>query len=247
MEYGRCCSTGAHGVNLRQSLVSCEACTNTSESALLRKGNPMLQKTFALLAFALSITPAAAAPVPCAGSDLTAAGAAQADAKGTLDSVLHFLQGNDSKTQQLVLRWFGRSDQSTVTAVTSALSRTADWVDRVSLYCLYANDGSLVDSVMAPNGSIVLSDTAGDTYAYVDPGDLTKINLGLKFLSAPATGANSKLGSIVHEVTHYFLTGNTDDIRYGKNDCLQLAQQDPDSALKNADNYEYFIEEWLAS
>jgi Lysine-specific metallo-endopeptidase len=200
-----------------------------------------------LLAFLLGITPALAAPVPCAGSDLTNGKAAQTDAKGTLDSAVHFLAGNDTKTQQLVLRWFGRNDQATIATVSSVLSRTSDWVDKVSLYCLYANDGSLVDSYTAPDGSIVLRDTAGETYAYVDPGDLTKINLGLKFFNAPPTGMDSKLGAIVHEVTHYFLTGNTDDIRYGKNDCLQLAQQDPVSALKNADNYEYFIEEWLAS
>jgi len=187
-----------------------------------------------------------ATPVPCADSDLTSAQIAQSDAKGTLNSAINFLNGNDANSTQLVLRWFGRNDQATVATVVSVLSRTSGWVANVSLYCLYNNDGSLTEPITAPDGSIVLTDSAGDTYAYVLPGDLTKINLGLAFFNAPATGTNSKLGAIIHEVTHFFLTGNTDDIRYGKNQCLQLAQQEPDSALKNADSYEYFIEEWLA-
>jgi hypothetical protein len=168
----------------------------------------------------ICLMPATAAPVPCVGNDLTAAQMAQADAKGTLASVINFLTGNDDKSTQLVLRWFGRNDQTTVATVISVLSRTSDWVANVSLYCLYNNDGSLTETVATPDGSIVLADTAGDTYAYVDPSDLTKINLGLAFFNAPATGMNSKLGSIVHEVTHFFLTGNTDDIRYGKDQCL---------------------------
>jgi hypothetical protein len=205
----------------------------------------MLRQVLFLYAVLLVASPTSSAPVPCTGADLTSAQGAQSDAKGTLDAAVNFLTGGDSRSQQLVLRWFGRNDPSTIAAVSAVLSRTSDWVNKVALYCLYANDGSLVDTVTAPDGSIVLHDTAGDTYAYVDPGDLTKINLGLKFFSAPATGADSKLGAIVHEVTHFFLTGNTDDIRYGKDQCLQLAQQDPNAAQKNADNYEYFIEEWL--
>ncbi|TPO13740.1 M35 family metallopeptidase [Mesorhizobium sp. B1-1-5] len=208
----------------------------------------MLKNALIFAAFLVFGLPAAAASsVPCMGSDLTGAETAQADAKGTLNSAIHFLAGGDAKTQQLVTRWFGRSDQATVAAVSSVLSRTSDWVDKVALYCLYENDGTLVDSVTAPDGSIILRDTAGSTYAYVDPGDLTKINLGLAFFNAPAIGVNSKLGTIVHEVTHYFLTGNTDDIGYGKDDCLQLAKDNPESALKNADNFEYFIEEWISS
>ncbi|UFZ06352.1 M35 family metallopeptidase [Bradyrhizobium ontarionense] len=198
------------------------------------------------MVFLLWFAPAVAQPVPCKGSDLASAKAAQVDAQNTLKAALNFLHGNDSKTKQLVKRWFGRNDQATIDQVVSVLARTSDWVGKVSLYCLYANDGSLVESTTAPDGSIVLRDTAGNTFAYVDPGDLTKINLGLAFFNAPATGTDGKLGAIIHEVTHFFLTGNTDDIRYGRDDCLRLAGQDPDSALKNADSYEYFIEDWLA-
>ena len=161
-------------------------------------------------------------------------------------TALNFLNGQDTNSVQLVKRWFGRNDQATVNQVVSVLSRTADWVGKVSLYCLYSNDGSLVEAVNAPDGSIVLTDRAGNVFAYVHPGDLTKINLGLAFFNAPATGQDSKLGAIIHEVTHFFLTGNTDDVRYGRDDCLKLAVDDPDSALKNADSYEYFIEDWLS-
>jgi hypothetical protein len=185
--------------------------------------------------------------VPCVGADLSNAQAAQKDAKGTLLSIGNYLRANDASTQALVFRWFGRNDSSTLQAVAGVYSRTETWIDTVSPYCLYQNDGSLVSKVYAPDGSIVLQDDAGNIYAYVDPGNLTVINLGLKFFSAPSIGMNSQLGTVIHEVTHYFLTGNTQDVRYGKDACLDLARRDPDSAIRNADNFEYFVEEWLGT
>ena len=53
-------------------------------------------------------------------------------------------------------------------------------------------------------------------------------------------GTNTKLGTIVHELTH--AVAYTDDIIYGKTNCLNLARSNPDMAIKNADNYHYFSE-----
>ena len=198
------------------------------------------------LAWMITGAAALADPVPCTGSDLSSATTAQSDAKGSLDSAIHFLAGGDAKTLQLVARWFGQADPASLDKVTAVLSQTSDWVSKVALYCIYENDGTLVKQVQAPDGSITLVDQAGDTYAYVDPGDLTKVNLGLAFFQAPATGIDSQLGTIIHEVTHFFITGNTQDVQYDQSKCLALAQSDPAGALANADNYEYFVEEWLS-
>lgn len=157
-----------------------------------------------------------AQPVSCVGSDLAKAQTAQADSKGTLDSVIHFIESHDANTITLVSRWFGRNDQPTIDKVRTVLATTDAWVGSVALYCVYSNDGSLVDQVQAADGSIILQDVSGNVYAYVDPADTSKINLGLKFFQAPASGMNSDLGTIIHEVTHFFITGNTQDVRYGK-------------------------------
>ena len=53
-------------------------------------------------------------------------------------------------------------------------------------------------------------------------------------------GTNTKLGTIVHELTH--AVAYTDDITYGKANCLNMARNNPGQAIKNADNYHYFSE-----
>lgn len=74
-------------------------------------------------------------------------------------------------------------------------------------------------------------------YAYTYKGD-TRIWLCGLFWSAPATGTNSKAGTILHEHTH--ATARTDDIVYLQDKCRQLAIDDPDRAIKNADSHEYY-------
>jgi hypothetical protein len=79
-------------------------------------------------------------------------------------------------------------------------------------------------------------------YAEVDTSDgRYKIKLGKDFWSAPQTGRDSKGGAIVHEISHEELY--TDDHKYGEPDAKQLAQNDPDKAAENADNWEYYAED----
>ena len=76
-------------------------------------------------------------------------------------------------------------------------------------------------------------------YAYTFKGAST-VFLCAKFKTAPLTGENSKIGTLFHEWSHAF--GYTDDHRYGRSKCRNLAQNDPDKAVENADNYEYYLE-----
>jgi hypothetical protein len=79
-------------------------------------------------------------------------------------------------------------------------------------------------------------------YAEVDTSDgRYRIKLGKDFWSAPQTGRDSKGGAIVHEISHEELY--TDDHEYGEPDAKQLAQNDPDKAAENADNWEYYAED----
>ncbi|KEP51998.1 deuterolysin metalloprotease (M35) family containing protein [Rhizoctonia solani 123E] len=80
------------------------------------------------------------------------------------------------------------------------------------------------------------------TFAYVNPDSPGKINLCGQFWSAPNTGADSRAGTIVHENSHFTVNGGTEDHVYGQGAAKSLAQSDPDQAINNADNHEYFAE-----
>ena len=62
------------------------------------------------------------------------------------------------------------------------------------------------------------------------------------YFHAKDTGCDSKAGTIIHEMSHS--AGHTVDVPgyYGANQCEKLAKNDPDTAVTNADNYEYFSE-----
>lgn len=51
-----------------------------------------------------------------------------------------------------------------------------------------------------------------------------------------------KGGTLIHESSHFDANGGTQDFVYGQTDAKSLAQSDPDDAVFNADNHEYFAE-----
>lgn len=79
-------------------------------------------------------------------------------------------------------------------------------------------------------------------FAYVFPGDPYTINLCSGFWGASTTGTDSRAGTLVHETTHFTIIAGTQDHAYGQNAAQSLASSDPDRAVNNADNHEYFAE-----
>ena len=69
----------------------------------------------------------------------------------------------------------------------------------------------------------------------------TTIYLCALYCSAPdVKGYNTKLGTLIHEMSH--AVAYTEDIVYGRRKCMALAQYQPEQAIRNADNYNYFSE-----
>jgi peptidyl-Lys metalloendopeptidase len=79
-------------------------------------------------------------------------------------------------------------------------------------------------------------------YAYVYPNDPYKIYLCKVFWQAPAIGTDSKAGTLIHEMSHFDVVAGTDDFAYGQTAAKSLATSNPDDAVRNADNHEYFAE-----
>lgn len=92
-----------------------------------------------------------------------------------------------------------------------------------------------------------------DTYAYVYPNDKNHtVHVGPAFENAETSGSDSKADTIIHENSHFSDVAGTEDepmnpndpnspTAYGKDNCAQLANDNPDSAKKNADNFTYYI------
>ena len=79
-------------------------------------------------------------------------------------------------------------------------------------------------------------------YAYVYPTQPYKIYLCKIFWQAPLLGTDSRAGTLIHEMSHFDIVAGTDDYVYGQSGAMQLATSDPNKAINNADNHEYFAE-----
>lgn len=91
--------------------------------------------------------------------------------------------------------------------------------------------------------NFVPGDPPKDTrFAYVYPNDDKKVYLDKAFWNAPAKGTDSKSGVLCHEMSHFNSVGATEDHVYGAKNSKALAKADPEKALTNADNFEYYCE-----
>lgn len=79
-------------------------------------------------------------------------------------------------------------------------------------------------------------------YAYVYPNQPYNIYLCKVFWLAPLAGTDSQGGTLIHEMSHFNVVASTDDYVYGQAGARNLAITNPDEAIMNADNHEYFAE-----
>jgi peptidyl-Lys metalloendopeptidase len=79
-------------------------------------------------------------------------------------------------------------------------------------------------------------------YAYVYANQPYNIYLCSVYWQAPATGTDSKAGTLIHETSHFSIVAGTDDWVYGQSGAKNLAITDPNKAVDNADSHEYFAE-----
>ncbi len=85
-------------------------------------------------------------------------------------------------------------------------------------------------------------DSEKNVYAYVRSCGRKKIYLGKLFWSrAGGSGIDSRAGVILHEVAHD-VSSLVGDHSYGVAGAEDLAMQNPERAVRSADNYEYFAE-----
>lgn len=160
--------------------------------------------------------------VSCTASRQTDLINARSNASTYAANALSYLNANASGTTRYVT-WFGTfstANYNTVKSHFSAISSAMD-TQPVTFDCTCKKK---------------------TTYAYVYPTQPYKIFLCGAFWSAPATGTDSKAGTLIHEMSHFNVVASTDDWAYGQTNAKALAISDPAKAIDNADSHEYFAE-----
>jgi peptidyl-Lys metalloendopeptidase len=145
-------------------------------------------------------------------------------AKATAQSMTNDANGylGANKTGQRYTKWFG--------AVTSARYST-----------MQSHFTAIKDAF--DNKPVTVDCGCKKTYyAYVYPTQPYTIYVCKAFWSAPMSGTDSKGGTLIHEMSHFNVTAGTDDHVYGQSAAASLAISNPDQAIDNADNHEYFGE-----
>jgi len=91
--------------------------------------------------------------------------------------------------------------------------------------------------------NIAFDCTCTDPYfAYVYASQPYTIYLCSAFWSANLNGTDSQAGTLVHEMAHFTVIAGTDDYAYGHTAAKNLASTNPNNAIFNSDNHEYFAE-----
>lgn len=157
----------------------------------------------------------------CSATQQTTVTSAHNNAKTYATNAENYLFGISSGTRRYT-EWFGAFTTSRFNTVKAHFTSISDAMDTAPV---------VYDCGCTQN-----------YYAYVYPNQPYKIYLCRVFWSAPLTGTDSKAGTIIHEMSHFDIVANTDDVVYGQTAARNLAITNPDNAIRNADSHEYFAE-----
>ncbi|MEP7136624.1 MAG: M35 family metallo-endopeptidase [Chloroflexota bacterium] len=157
----------------------------------------------------------------CTTAQQSAIVTARSNASTYAASALSYLNSHNSGTTRYTT-WFGIFDSGRYNTVTSHYSALSNAMNTASM----TFDCGCKKKY----------------YAYVYPNRPYTIYLCSVFWTAPATGTDSKAGTLIHETSHFNVVASTDDWAYGQTNAKSLAISDPVKAIDNADSHEYFAE-----
>ena len=160
----------------------------------------------------------------CTDSQTSFADEARGEAVALATAASAYLRANS--TGRRFATWFGTPTAARWASVTVAYERAA--------------------TALAGNLDIMCNDPGcgSGTFTFSYPMQTAPHRLYAcdAFWNAGKTGADSRGGSLIHEITHAKDVAGTSDFQYGTTAAADLAMSQPDVAVTNADNYEYFAE-----
>lgn len=117
--------------------------------------------------------------------------------------------------------------------------RFMTWFKAASNLSTAANHFFKIDEAFDIKPVVVDCGCKKQYYAYVYPNQPYKIYVCRAFWTAPVRGTDSRGGTLIHEMSHFDVVANTDDIAYGQAACRNLTAA---QAINNADTHEYYAE-----
>lgn len=144
-----------------------------------------------------------------------------------LERKLGLLEQGDTDTLVEFKKWFGKDDKEAKQTIFTRIERALEVSRTLTV------DNFIDRSVEQKRETIF-----AEVY-HLDK--LYRIFVNHLFWEAESTGKNSRAGVIAHELSHFNDIGKTVDCVH-KTLCLVLAKVRPKDAIKNADNFQGFIE-----
>ena len=181
-----------------------------------------------LLVGAVGAPGASAAPT-ITGCTTTEQAALEADvlaARSYIDGAVAYLAAGTAGARYQY--WFGAYDATRWGTVQTTYARLKALYDGAPLLDCDPSGGNCAAGVYAWTPVVVST--------------ALPIHLCPPYFSAPATGVDSRPGTLIHEATHYTDILNAQDNAYGQAPSHALAGPTPELAVRNADSYEYFAE-----
>ena len=160
--------------------------------------------------------------VGCTSTRTTTAGQAVTAARNYAENAKNYL--NAGTTGPRYTTWFGSYTSTRYSAARTRFGKIDTALDQIG-------------------GKITINCGCNQNYfAYVYPNQPYQIYVCKAFWTAGLTGTDSKAGTLVHEMSHFDIVANTDDVVYGQSGAKSLAISNPTDAGRNADSHEYFSE-----
>jgi Lysine-specific metallo-endopeptidase len=178
---------------------------------------------------------ASGAPIACDAGQLKIINSAKYEAQLMLSKMIDGIQSDDPIAAQKLITWVGIKESSGARAFQDKLKLVRNYLGGLMFLC----------------ESSTPVEKSRQSYAYVNPKQQFTVVYGNLFWPAPDRGAfSTKAGTIVHEVSHFILTGKAMDPlnkQYGTKAALENATANPIGATKNAENIEYAVESYAYS
>lgn len=174
-----------------------------------------------------------AAVIPCTADQTKVAGSAAIAAKDMLASTIAAIKAGDADVAAKMGTWLGVVNSSQAGQVQSRLEAISLALSKLTFQC----------------DNMTHADPKKNIFASVNPAGGYFINLGAKYFQAKEKGFDSRPGVLIHEVSHFILTGGGVGDKnaagkkvYGTAAVLALAKTSPAEAQNVADAYEYLVE-----